>query len=85
MEQEQEKRGRGRPAGAVRRGKPHTPAGWMERKETAQMVGCDVSTVWRWEAEGRMPKGKMFGNMKLWKRSVIERFLETLTVEEEAA
>lgn len=85
MEQEMVngKRGRGRPAG--RRGKPRAPEGWMERKETAQMVGCNVSTLWRWEAEGRMPKGKMYGNMKLWKRAVIERFLETLEVEQEDA
>lgn len=65
------------------RGRPRAPRGWMERTEVAALVGINKQNVLIWEREGRLPKGKMFGNVKVWRRDVIERFLVTLEVEPE--
>lgn len=69
----------------TRRGKPVIPAGWIERDEVAAIVGIHRQSVLLWERDGKLPKGKRWGNVKVWKRSTIERFMVTLEVEEDAA
>ena len=67
------------------KGRSLAPAGWMTRDEVAAMVGIHQQNVLLWERDGKLPKGKKHGNIKVWKRTVMERYLETLTVEEDAA
>lgn len=57
------------------------PAGWLTRKEVAQLAGINAQRVLQWEKVGKFPAGKMFGNVKVWSCKVIERYLETLEVE----
>lgn len=66
-------------------GRPAIPAGWITREEVARIVGIGKQRVLPWEAKGQLPKGKKFGNVKVWRRDVIERFMETLEVEQEDA
>lgn len=62
-------------------GRPsHIPAGWIERPEVAAMLGVQLVTVSRWEASGRLPEGKRWGNLKLWNKDGMERFVKTLDV-----
>lgn len=65
--------------------RPEPPQGWIMRDEVAAMVGINNQRVLPWEKAGRLPKGKMYGNVKVWKRGTIERFMVTLEVEPEDA
>lgn len=67
------------------RGRVVAPAGWLTRDQVAAMVGIHRQKVLQWEAAGKLPTGKMHGNVKVWRQAAIERFLVNLEVAPEDA
>lgn len=41
-------------------------------REAASMLDCGRSTLWRWAAEGIVPKPLKIGGMSRWRQSDIE-------------
>lgn len=41
-------------------------------EDVAKMLGCGKSTVWRWAAEGVIPKPVKIGGLSRWLASEIE-------------
>lgn len=49
------------------------PALWDVRR-VADHLGVGVSTVWRWNTMGQIPKPMKIGGLVRWRREDIERF-----------
>jgi hypothetical protein len=53
---------------------PKQPTEYLTRNETAEMLKCDLSTLWNWQQKNKLiPLG--IGNRVLYKRSDIEEAL----------
>ncbi len=48
---------------------------YMSVKDVAAHFGCAVSTVWRWERSGVIPRSFKLGGMTRWRRADIEAVL----------
>ncbi len=48
------------------------PSYSMDVREVAQYFNASVSTVWRWEKTGIIPKSFKIGGLTRWRRSEIE-------------
>jgi predicted DNA-binding transcriptional regulator AlpA len=44
----------------------------LSDKESAFILGCGRSTLWRWAADGIIPKPLKIGGMSRWRQSDIE-------------
>jgi excisionase family DNA binding protein len=44
----------------------------MSVQELAQHFGCGVTTIWRWNAKGHIPKAIKIGGLTRWRRADIE-------------
>ena len=54
-------------------------------REVAALLDCGRSTVWRWSAEGTIPKPMKIGGMSRWRQSEIEAVIQRAAAEHEAA
>jgi predicted DNA-binding transcriptional regulator AlpA len=53
---------------------PKQPTEYLTRNEVAELLKCDLSTLWNWQRKGKLiPVG--IGNRVLYKRSDIEAVL----------
>jgi excisionase family DNA binding protein len=52
-----------------------TSTAFMSVREVAAHFGCGVSTVWRWDRTGVLPKSVKIGGMTRWRRSEIDALL----------
>lgn len=48
----------------------------LTAREVASRVGCSVRTLWRWEAQGKIPEGRRIGRSVRWDKIEIEIWLE---------
>ena len=48
---------------------------YLTRSETAEKLGVDLSTLWRWNKEGYLPNLKMGGKV-VYPMSVIREFID---------
>jgi len=48
----------------------------MGSKEVAHYINKHPNTLARWVKEGIFPKGKKVGKTRIWKKSVIDKFLD---------
>ena len=46
-------------------------------REAASILDCGRSTLWRWAAEGIVPKPLKIGGMSRWRQSDIEAVIAT--------
>ena len=44
----------------------------MSDRDAATALGCSRSTLWRWSADGTVPKPLKIGGMTRWKKSDLE-------------
>jgi excisionase family DNA binding protein len=59
---------------------PKAPDDYLTRNEVAQMLRCDLSTVWSWSKQGKLnPHG--IGNRILFLRSEVQSAVKPLKVE----
>lgn len=65
------------------RGRPNSPPGWLDRQQLAAHIGVGTQRIAAWEKAGKLPKGKMWGTLKVWNVAEIENFLGTLEVKQE--
>ncbi len=56
--------------------KPTLLSGWISRGELAAELGVSVDTLGRWAARGTGPKCVRAGRKVLYRRAVIQRWLE---------
>jgi len=57
---------------------PKTPTEYLTRNEVAEMLKCDLSTLWNWAQKGKLvPYG--IGNRVYYKRNDIEAAIIQLT------
>jgi len=54
-------------------------------REASKLLGCGRSTLWRWAADGIIPKPLKIGGMSRWKMSDIEKLIEKAEAERSAA
>lgn len=54
-------------------------------RETTKLLGCSKSTVWRWAAEGILPKPLRIGGISRWKRADIDAVIAEAQLELVAA
>lgn len=52
-----------------------SPSPTLTAKETAELLGCSVRSLWRWEAQGKIPEGRRIGRTVRWDRREIENWL----------
>jgi predicted DNA-binding transcriptional regulator AlpA len=57
----------------------------LSDREAAAVLGCARSSVWRWAAEGIIPKPLKIGGMSRWRHSEIEAVIEQAAAKREAA
>lgn len=57
----------------------------LSDKEAAAYLGCGRSTLWRWVADGIVPKPLRIGGMSRWRQSTIEAVIAKAQAEAEAA
>ena len=57
----------------------------LSDRDTAALLGCGRSTVWRWTAEGVLPKPTKIGGMSRWRLSDIEAVIAKAEAVREAA
>lgn len=53
---------------------PKTPTEWLTRKEVAEMLKCDPSTIHNWTTKGKLKK-YCIGDRTYYKRSEVESAL----------
>lgn len=64
----------------------HTPTDPLfSDRDAAAMLGCGRSTLWRWAAEGVLPKPIKIGGMSRWRKSDIEAVIAKAEAQREAA
>ncbi|WP_409994427.1 helix-turn-helix transcriptional regulator [Bremerella cremea] len=51
------------------------PLDSLTPEETAKLLGCSLRSLWRWEAQSRIPEGRRIGRTVRWDRKEIERLL----------
>ena len=47
----------------------------ISAREVADMYGVSIPTIWRWNKDGVIPKGKKLGGKVLWNRPQVERHI----------
>ena len=53
--------------------------------KAAALLGCGRSTLWRWAADGTIPKPLKIGGMSRWPQSEIMAVIERAKAQREAA
>jgi len=53
--------------------------------EAAKLLGCGRSTLWRWAANGTIPKPLKIGGMSRWKYSDFEAIIAKAETDRSAA
>lgn len=51
---------------------------YLNAREVAKCVGCSVSTVWRWTADGILPKPLRLGNSTRWSANELFHHLDCI-------
>ncbi|SDY75605.1 helix-turn-helix transcriptional regulator [Citreimonas salinaria] len=54
-------------------------------RDAAELLGCGRSTLWRWAAEGIIPKPLKIGGMSRWKLSDLQAVIAKAEAQREAA
>jgi len=54
-------------------------------RTAAQVLGCGRSTLWRWAAEGVIPKPLKIGGVSRWKLSDLQAVIEKAEAQRQAA
>ena len=54
-------------------------------RDAAALLGCGRSTLWRWSAEGVIPKPLKIGGMSRWKLSDLQSVIAKAEAHREAA
>ncbi len=57
----------------------------LSDREVIQALGCARSTLWRWAAEGVVPKPLKIGGSSRWRHSDIEEVIAKAAAKREAA
>lgn len=57
----------------------------LSDRESAAVLGCGRSTIWRWASEGVIPKPIKIGGLSRWKYSWLENVISEAQTENEAA
>lgn len=54
-------------------------------REAAALISCGKSTIWRWAAEGVIPRPLKIGGMSRWRLSDIEAVIAKADAQRQAA
>jgi predicted DNA-binding transcriptional regulator AlpA len=57
----------------------------LSDREAAAALGCARSSVWRWAADGIIPKPLKIGGMSRWRQSDIEAVIAKAEIARSAA
>lgn len=66
-------------------GPHHTTDQLYSDRDAAELLGCGRSTLWRWAAEGIIPKPLKIGGMSRWKLSDLQAVIAKAEAHREAA
>jgi predicted DNA-binding transcriptional regulator AlpA len=54
-------------------------------RDAAALLGCGRSTLWRWSAEGVIPRPLKIGGMSRWRLSDLQAVIDAAVANREAA